>query len=135
MLHTRIVVVGAWASILVAAAGASGHAAPAAAGEQPAPDLARLQAEVREQRQLIMQLMRVEKEHYDLLLRLVQEGRGADGVVLPPVPGAAPSPGEAKISVVPNEAAIMRHVWPYRGAVAAGIVAMIVGGLADAAIV
>jgi subfamily B ATP-binding cassette protein MsbA len=32
-------------------------------------------------------------------------------------------------------ARLLRHVWPYRGAVAAGIVAMIVGGLADAAIV
>jgi ATP-binding cassette, subfamily B, bacterial MsbA len=30
---------------------------------------------------------------------------------------------------------LMRHVWPYRGALAAGIVAMIVGGLADASIV
>ena len=32
-------------------------------------------------------------------------------------------------------ARLLRHVWPYRGAVAAGIVAMIIGGLADAAIV
>jgi subfamily B ATP-binding cassette protein MsbA len=32
-------------------------------------------------------------------------------------------------------ARLLRHVWPYRGAVAAGIFAMIVGGLADAAIV
>ncbi|HEX7607027.1 MAG TPA: ABC transporter transmembrane domain-containing protein, partial [Usitatibacter sp.] len=30
---------------------------------------------------------------------------------------------------------LMRHVWPYRAALAAGIVAMIVGGLADASIV
>jgi subfamily B ATP-binding cassette protein MsbA len=30
---------------------------------------------------------------------------------------------------------LLRHVWPYRGALAAGIVAMIVGGLADAALV
>jgi len=32
-------------------------------------------------------------------------------------------------------ARLLRHVWPYRGAVSAGIVAMIIGGLADAAIV
>jgi len=32
-------------------------------------------------------------------------------------------------------ARLLRHVWPYRGAVAAGIFAMIVGGLSDAAIV
>jgi subfamily B ATP-binding cassette protein MsbA len=30
---------------------------------------------------------------------------------------------------------LLRHVWPYRGALFAGIVAMIVGGLADAAVV
>jgi subfamily B ATP-binding cassette protein MsbA len=30
---------------------------------------------------------------------------------------------------------LLRHVWPYRGVLAAGIVAMIVGGLADAALV
>ena len=30
---------------------------------------------------------------------------------------------------------LLRHVWPYRGALAIGIVAMIVGGLADAALV
>jgi plastocyanin len=60
-----------------------GHAAPAARGaplspEKTAAELERLQAEVREQRQLIMQLVRVEQEHYDLLLRLIQ-GRGAAG--------------------------------------------------------
>jgi plastocyanin len=48
--------------------------------EQMAAELARLQAEVREQRALIMQLVRVEQEHYDLLLRLIH-GRGpADGI-------------------------------------------------------
>ncbi|HEY7376558.1 MAG TPA: hypothetical protein VIF57_30645 [Polyangia bacterium] len=81
-------------AIVLAAAHAYGAPPPA---EAPATDLARLEAEVREQRQLIMQLMRVEKEHYDLLLRLVQEGRAGDGVVLPPlapVPGGgAPAPG------------------------------------------
>src|SRR4030081_3429546 len=30
---------------------------------------------------------------------------------------------------------LLKHVWPYRGALFAGIVAMIVGGLADAALV
>jgi len=32
-------------------------------------------------------------------------------------------------------ARLLRHVWPYRAALAAGVVAMIVGGLADAALV
>ena len=30
---------------------------------------------------------------------------------------------------------LMRHVWPYRGALAGGVLAMVVGGLADAALV
>ncbi len=30
---------------------------------------------------------------------------------------------------------LLAHVWPYRGALALGILAMIVGGLADAALV
>ena len=30
---------------------------------------------------------------------------------------------------------LLRHVWPYRAVLAAGVVAMIVGGLADAALV
>ena len=30
---------------------------------------------------------------------------------------------------------LLGHVWPYRGVLAAGVVAMIVGGLADAALV
>ena len=32
-------------------------------------------------------------------------------------------------------ARLLRHVWPYRAALAGGVVAMIVGGLADAALV
>ena len=30
---------------------------------------------------------------------------------------------------------LLRHVWPYRGALFAGVVAMVVGGLSDAALV
>jgi plastocyanin len=73
---------------------ASGRAAPAKAGratpQDNAAEIARLQAEVREQKALIMQLVRVEQEHYDLLLRLIQ-GRAAPGEVPPPAPPAAPS--------------------------------------------
>ena len=30
---------------------------------------------------------------------------------------------------------LLKHVWPYRAALAAGVLAMVVGGLADAALV
>jgi plastocyanin len=102
MRQGRFVLVSVWAWILWAGWSRPGYGAPAAgepppSSSSPAADLARLQAEVREQRQLIMQLMRVEKEHYDLLLRLVQEGRGGvvDGAVVPPgaTPPAAGAPG------------------------------------------
>jgi plastocyanin len=75
---------------------ASGGAAPAKAAkatpQDNAAEIARLQAEVREQKQLIMQLVRVEQEHYDLLLRLIQ-GRASAGEVPPPAgaPSVAPS--------------------------------------------
>jgi plastocyanin len=60
-----------------------------------AAELARLQAEVKEQRQLIMNLVRVEQEHYDLLLRLIQQGRAGGGVEVPPPSSAAPPPSGA----------------------------------------
>jgi plastocyanin len=70
---------------------ARAHAAPAARGKasDTAAEVARLQAEVREQKQLIMQLVRVEQEHYDLLLRLIQ-GRASAADVPPPAAPAAP---------------------------------------------
>src|SRR3954466_7927160 len=39
-----------------------------------ATDFARLQREVAEQRQLIIEMMRVEQQRYDMLLRLLQSG-------------------------------------------------------------
>jgi plastocyanin len=68
--------------------------APAArAAKPPAQDIpaeiARLQAEVRDQKQLIMQLVRVEQEHYDLLLKLIQ-GRATSADVPAPASPAAP---------------------------------------------
>jgi plastocyanin len=62
-------------------ASTSSHAAPAGRPTKTSPqdtaaEVARLRAEVAEQKQLTMQLMRIEQEHYDLLLRLIQ-GRAA----------------------------------------------------------
>ena len=80
--------------VVIGALGARGvHAAPPGrpakpSAEDTADEVARLRAEVADQKQLIMQLVRVEQEHYDLLLRLIQ-GRASAADV--PSPGAAPT--------------------------------------------
>jgi plastocyanin len=83
------------ASLAAFALAGLAQAAPPRAASSPekmAAELERLQAEVREQRQLIMQLVRVEQEHYDLLLKLIQ-GRGAEAPArAPAAPGAAAAP-------------------------------------------
>src|SRR5687768_1180233 len=77
-------------------------AADARTGELSPPtgaDFARLQKEVSEQRQLIIQMMQVEQQRYDMLLRLLQSGGQAAPLALPPPPqppgggtgGAAPA--------------------------------------------
>src|SRR5262252_1492844 len=80
---------------LAALAPATVRAAPPQPAKAPpadtAAEVARLKAEVAEQKQLIMQLVRVEQEHYDLLLKLIQ-GRAAPGeAAAPGVAPAAPS--------------------------------------------
>jgi plastocyanin len=77
------------ASLLVAPA-----AGAADSGDKQAAEIEKLQAEVREQRALIMQLVRVEQEHYDLLLRLIQ-GRGAAPGATAPAAPPAPAPAAA----------------------------------------
>ena len=49
-----------------------------------AADFARLQHEVAEQRQLIIEMMRVEQQRYDMLLRLLQSGQVPPSAALPP---------------------------------------------------
>src|SRR3954466_11428293 len=49
-----------------------------------ATDFARLQHEVAEQRQLIIEMMRVEQQRYDMLLRLLQSGQVPPSAALPP---------------------------------------------------
>jgi plastocyanin len=66
------------------------------AGAPTAADVAKLQAEVdrlkqevREQRQLILQLMQAEQQRYDIVLKYLQSGShtfGSDGSALPPLP-------------------------------------------------
>jgi plastocyanin len=105
---------------LAALAPARGHAAPPKAGkpEDQAAELARLEAEVKEQRQLIMQLVRVEQEHYDLLLKLIQ-GRGAPGEAAVPAPApSAAAPIAPVAPAAPGLAAAAPRTSAVRGKVA-----------------
>jgi len=54
-------------------------------------ELARVQKEVRELRQMLIQAMQVEQQHHDLLLKLLQSGGGAPEAV--PEGASAQSPG------------------------------------------
>jgi plastocyanin len=67
----------------------------AAAPGPTAAEFAKLQREVAEQRQLIIQMLQMEQQRYDMLLRLLQSGgQLAPGASLPAVPGLS-SPGPA----------------------------------------
>jgi plastocyanin len=72
--------------------------AGAADGKPPAPnaaDFARLEHEVAEQRQLIIQMMQVEQERYDILLKLIQSGGSAKPIPgLPAVPAMPSGAGQ-----------------------------------------
>jgi plastocyanin len=73
----------------------------AARGASTDPEVAQLRAEVRELRGLVMQVMRVEKEHYDLLMNLAQTGHLGDAALPAPAgvapDGAKPAPGDAAL--------------------------------------
>jgi len=88
------------AAALVVLGGTVARADEGSASGKPGPtaaEFARLQAEVREQRQLIIQMMQVEQQRYDMLLRLLQTGGQ-----LPPSaslpPSVTPPPGTTATS-------------------------------------
>jgi plastocyanin len=72
----------------------NGQDAKASEGPPTRAELAKLQNDVREQRQLIIQMMQTEQQRYDMLLRLLQ-GQGGGT----PLPGVAAAP-----AAVPSEA-------------------------------
>lgn len=88
----------------------------AARGASTDPEVAQLRAEVRELRGLVMQVMRVEKEHYDLLMNLAQAGHLGDAAQAAP---ARVTPDTAKPAAadtaLPHPVA---HTAPVRGKVA-----------------
>ncbi|HVZ89962.1 MAG TPA: carboxypeptidase regulatory-like domain-containing protein [Polyangia bacterium] len=76
-------------------------------------DFARLEREVAEQRQLLIQVMQVEQERYDILLKLLQgNGQaqpGASFPTMPPVPAARAKTAAAPVPPVEPEAPAPRE--------------------------
>jgi len=76
------------------------------------PEVARLEAEIKEQRDLLIQSMQIEQQHYDLLLRLIQslnQGNAAAvavpsaGIARPGSPdGTSPDPNSARALLIPS---------------------------------
>ncbi len=88
-------------TLALALAGRPGGARAADGRDRAAPtaaDFARLEKEVAEQRQLIIQIMQVEQERYDILLKLLQGGgAGRAAPVMPALPPAgAAEPGATR---------------------------------------
>jgi plastocyanin len=85
-------------AMALATAGRPGPARAADAKDRPPPtaaDFARLEKEVADQRQLIIQMMQVEQERYDILLKYVQGLGGSPRTAAAPPPGAAPKAAAA----------------------------------------
>jgi plastocyanin len=96
-------------------------AAPRAAAAAPAggtsADIARLEAELKAQRDILLQSMQVEQQHYDLLLKLIQnvsQGGGAKvpgdagggALLIPPMAaGTTPAPPEPPAHKAPEKTA------------------------------
>jgi len=113
--------------------GPSGRAsAPSGAGEPngPAPsraEFARLQAEVREQKQLLIDMLQAEQQRYDMLLKIIRaQGSGAAGAmelppVIPPAPAAAAAvsgrPADDRGGERPRAAENARRTAPLEGKV------------------
>jgi plastocyanin len=110
--------------------------AEAAEAGPSAAEFARLQKEVAEQRQLIIQMMQMEQQRYDMLLRLIQSGSSSAGA-LPPAP-PLPTPGAtggatppASAAAAPAAKAEREHVGSSYGSVS-GRVSAKSGALKDA---
>ncbi len=115
--HIRRRVTWRWRGLVVAAAVATGlvvglprssRAAEAKAGPPTAADFARLEREVADQRQLIIQMLTIEQERYNVLLKLLQSGGqlGGTAVPIPPLPS---STGELRPGPEPEPAAPVKE--------------------------
>ena len=100
------------AAVVVALIVTAGASRTAAAGEAKAPtaaDFARLEREVADQRQMIIQMMTIEQERYNLLLRLLQSGSQAQaGAALPALPSGGDQPSVGQPSGAPEAEASVK---------------------------
>jgi plastocyanin len=89
-------------------------AAPGASAAPASPEIARLEAEIKEERDILLQSIQIEQQHYDLLLKLIQNvsqggvanpraggelgASGAGALLIPPMnaQSAAPEPPARK---------------------------------------
>jgi plastocyanin len=64
------------------------NAAPPPATDLPtlAAEVARLQHELREQKQLLLQLMQVDQQRYDMLLQIIRSQQGGQPTAMPAIP-------------------------------------------------
>jgi plastocyanin len=110
------------------------RSAEAAEAGPSAADFARLQKEVAEQRALIIQMMQIEQQRYDMLLRLMQSGGAPAAGVMPAIPSPPPPAGTAtppaSASAAPAAKPEREHVSSY-GSVS-GRVSAKSGSLKDA---
>jgi len=84
---------------------------PAASGPPTRAEFSKLQADVKEQRDLIIQMLQTEQQRYDMLLRLLSgQGGGAPLVTLPAAPDL---PGAAVADSAPRRSAGAAHVVRY----------------------
>ena len=114
-----------------ASAGKAEKAEAAPMGPPTRAELNKLQAEVREQRQLIIEMLQTEQQRYDMLLRLMR----GQGVATPPAAEESPAaPSEAPAADAAHKAAKKPGVAPapehHVGAVD-GRVAVAGGGAAE----
>ncbi len=112
--------------------------APSVAWAEAGPtaaEFARLQKEVAEQRQLIIQMMQMEQQRYDMLLRLMQSGGGAPSAgTMPSLPAMPPSGAASPATPAQPSATGSKPVEREHGGVGsvAGRVSAKAGSLKDA---
>ena len=110
------------------------------ASEPPPPtaaDFARLQREVTEQRALIIQMMQVEQQRYDMLLKLLQSGGQLPSTTALPPPvitpgGTAPPPSGSTSTSTPTATASAKGASGERVGVVSGRVEGRGGSIKDA---
>jgi plastocyanin len=104
------VLVCALPAIGLAADGKDGAAAGAPAS---AADIAKLQQQVNEQRQLTIQMLQMEQQRYDMLLRLLQSGgQLPPGSVLAPAPALPPATHAGGATAAPTATSALARVAP-----------------------